>query len=515
VNHLVVDAPDGLIVFDTGWNDGAGAGAHELIRTVSNRPIAAIVYTHSHFCFGGKGMLGGQDPSSVRVHAHLRCHANAQRILSHEDAGLHFLRLAQAGSVLPQQGPNADPVGLSAGIVGGRTWLPITDTWEKDGATGTIAGEPVIVHTLYPFDADDQLIVRFPRLDLIAHGHMSGNLPSVASNAGGRFRDPVPWLAGLDLVMSLAPEHLVGTHGPFYSGRACVQRVMEYQRDALQFLYDQSVRGLNRGLSAQEVLDDLRMPPELANEPSLSENYSQWDFHIKAIYSGLCNWYWGEATELLPIPARFESERMVAGFGGSERLRETIRQALTEGHYAWAARLARHLVRVYPDDLQARTLLVQALREMGQRAHTSTTRAICLTQAQEWEGGPSRRDVALGIDPDLARLSPPGTWIRALGFRFRPKDAPNCTLSITFPELSFTAGLHLRRGVAVYQQSVSPNPEFSITLSQHTWMEIFLDRLSWRQALADGRATSPQPSEAWENLWSHFDPWPPYRTQRG
>jgi alkyl sulfatase BDS1-like metallo-beta-lactamase superfamily hydrolase len=522
VNHQVIDAPEGLIVVDTGSNDGVGAAAHALLRTITDRPIAALVYTHAHFCFGTLGVLGDQDPASIRIHAHADCHANVTRITSHEAPGLFYWRLAQAGVPLPDEGPDADPIGLDSGVAGRKSYLPPTDLWAENGAWGEIAGERVQVFTAYPFDSPDTLILWFPDRDVVVHGHMSLNFPNVASNGGGRFRDPQPWLDGLDVIARLDPEHLLGVHGPPVSGRATVRRVIRDQRDALQFIYDQCVRGINRGMSAEDVLDTLILPRPLAESPELHGDYAPWDYHIKAIYAGLMNWYWGDAVDLIHVPQHFESEQLVAGFGGIDAMLATVRDELAQRHYAWAAKLARHCVRAFPERAEGRTLLAQALRAMGQASAALTTRNICLTQAEEWEGRCDRRTFTPGIDPQVALLSPPGTWVRALGFRLKVQQEPDPPLTLrvrfTGDDGMFTCGLCLRRSVAAYlppeDVDAETRVEFSATLNRRDWLRWFFGEVTWDDLMAAGEVTTAQASEAWARLWVRFDSWPPYRDVR-
>lgn len=514
VNHHVIDSPDGLIVIDSGPNAAVGTKVQEYIRNVSERPIAALVYTHSHFCFGSGSLLQDSTVPTI-IHAHERCHANVCRTLSHEEPGLYFARMAQSGTLLPHEGPDADPVGFPAGLTGPRSYLPPTNTWRKNGRTGTIAGEPVTVFTEYPFDSDDQLLLHFTELRLVVHGHLSCNFPAIASNGGGRFRDPRPWLDGLDLILELQPKYLLGVHGPPVIGSDRICATVTEQRDALQFVYDQTVRAINHGITPREAVDRLELPETMAQSAGLHEDYAPWKYHIPAIYCGLMNWYSGDASELVPVEQQFESSAMVEGFGGMERMQQIIRSELDKGHYAWAARLARHCVRVNPQDPRARRLLAEALRAIGQTTESITTRAICLTQAREWEGKTSRRSTALEYDPALAAMAPPETWVRAMGFRLRPQRTPHpdCTITFSFPDRNSLCGLCIRRSVAVLLKpgQLPATPDYTVTLDTDTWLSWFLGKVDWHELLKSGKATSTQPASAWDALWKKFDPWPPYR----
>lgn len=56
---IVVEAEDGLIVFDTGDTKKDGEKLLKAIRSFSKKPIKAIVYGHTHYPFGAGVMAEG------------------------------------------------------------------------------------------------------------------------------------------------------------------------------------------------------------------------------------------------------------------------------------------------------------------------------------------------------------------------------------------------------------------------------------------------------------------------
>ena len=69
VNCIVIEAPDGLIVYDTGDSAEQGKRFREVIESqISTEPIKAIIYSHSHYALGGGEMV--DDPDSVMVIGH-------------------------------------------------------------------------------------------------------------------------------------------------------------------------------------------------------------------------------------------------------------------------------------------------------------------------------------------------------------------------------------------------------------------------------------------------------------
>ena len=61
-NHGFIEGDDGIIVIDGGWFPGTTAIAISELRKYTDKPVAAIIYTHLHLDhFGGIGpIMAGQ-----------------------------------------------------------------------------------------------------------------------------------------------------------------------------------------------------------------------------------------------------------------------------------------------------------------------------------------------------------------------------------------------------------------------------------------------------------------------
>jgi alkyl sulfatase BDS1-like metallo-beta-lactamase superfamily hydrolase len=495
-NAHVIDAPEGLIVIDTGNGIDEGAEIRRLIGTVSDRKIAALVYSHSHYVSGAAGLLGDDE---VPIYGHVRLHDNAMRIAANTAPALFHRGLAQYGVPLPKEGPDANPIATRSAKSGSLGYRRPTQTWAENGLHTSIAGEPVVVYTDYSFDSNDSLILWFPERGACSNNHITATFPNMVSIAGGPYRDPLPWLDGCDVILRLGAEHLLGCHGLPTSGAEAVAKRVTAFRDALQFVYDQAVRGMNRGLSPDEILEEVRLPEHLAGDVNVAQSYSEWQFGLRAVYSGSLGWYSGDAVDLHPAPPSLTSQKIVAGFGGLDAACASVEQELSEACWSWAATLARHCVRVAGDDpalnRRPRLLLAQALRAMGQVSPAWTTRNAFLTQAGEWEGSLDRRAISSRRDPSVAASAPLGTWVRALGVRLDPVATATVDqrVHITFSDHGRTFGLHVRRGVAAFSPDPSGQPDRSITCTRAQW-------ITWFYGLQ-------APPADWADFWAWFDAW--------
>lgn len=103
VNCIVVEAPDGLIIYDTGISGQEGKQFRAVIEEkISKRPIKAIIYSHSHWVLGGKAMV--DDPKSVTVIGHPKLN---ETIKQNMEAGGAPAAIPELGPVAhcPRRGP--------------------------------------------------------------------------------------------------------------------------------------------------------------------------------------------------------------------------------------------------------------------------------------------------------------------------------------------------------------------------------------------------------------------------
>ena len=84
-------------------------------------------------------------------------------------------------------------------------------------------------------------------------------------------RDTLQWVAALDLMLDLSPSLLVPQHTRPLTGSQNIADTLTAYRDAIQFVHDQTVRHMNKGLTGRETAETVRLPPHLARHPYLTE----------------------------------------------------------------------------------------------------------------------------------------------------------------------------------------------------------------------------------------------------
>ncbi len=503
-NQTFVEGPEGIIAIDTGESVQEMRAALRELRTVTDRPVVAVLYTHFHYVAGTTAVFeeaGGPVP----VYGHVRIEANRRRV-GDEIAPLYGRGIAeQFGTDLPAEGPDAQVhVGLGLGFrfAEHAPWTPgyVPPTITTDRPVRwTIAGLQVEV-TPAPSDADDSITVWFPELATAVQNIVWPALFNVFAIRGEEYRDPRTLLVGIDHVRSLGAEHLVATHGPVLHGAASIAARVQRYRDSVQFLWDQTVRGMNKGWTTDEWASRVRLP-ELYDEDFLtSERYGVAEHHVRQIHNGLKGWFDGDPAELFPLPPAERAGRLIAGFGGPGVVRQAVHDAVAADDLRWAAELATWLVMAPSDDAgeghSDRHRLAGVLRRIGQRSPAANIRNWALTRARDLEGtAPLDRFRTHRLRRDAVTVAPVRS-VSTLRVLLDPDRAVGMDRHVRFDfGAGGVCGLHVRNAIAC--PTDGSGATIALVLAPAVWADIVTGRRSLADALSAGDATvTPTSAEA-------------------
>ena len=478
-NSTMIEADEGLIIIDTG--DCIEQSQEHLLqfRKVTEKPVKAIIYTHSHYAFGTTTYIPDGQSGSMEIWAHEDVHDGVTSYMA--ELGPSFARRAsiQFGLFVPKEGPDAPPneglglylLDLEKGVTSGYIKPTRTIRGEQEA---TIAGIRFRFAS-YASDADDTIVIWMPEKRVAINNHLWPTFANIYTLRGAPYRRPDEWIGGIDYMRRLDVEHLVGVHGAPMSGRDKIHSALTEYRDAIQFIYDQTVRGLNVGLSPDELVESVKLPDKLLNSPYNRQVYGEVPFYIRQIYNGIMGWFGNDTATLHRLPLSVEAQKIVSGFGGSEKVVSEIRTALESREYCWAAQLASYLLRLDPENKEFKQLKADALRHLGQVTTAANTRNFYLTEARELEGKINTKRPAFQIATvDRIMQTAPGTFVKALQVRLNPDKSSdiNRRLGIRFTDLKKDYVLEVRNGIAEFLENDIQETDLWIALPRLNWAEM-------------------------------------------
>ncbi len=275
-NTFLVTTAAGNVVIDTSL--APVAPSHKLaLSAKSMAPVKAIILTHAHGDhIGGVGIWRGPDTQII-----------AQQ--NHQDFMRYQRRLAGffAGRNAAQFGrPPAAPAGPPA------AWEPTHTFDRRDTLTvGDVMFE--LLHT--PGETPDHLTVWIPQFKIAFIGdNYYESFPNLYTLRGNQPRWALDYVESLNTVLALEPDIVLPSHGSPIRGRDEVKRKLTQYRDAILYVHDATVNGMNEGKDVFTLMREIKLSPAL----DVGESYGKLSWSIRGIYDGYAGWFDGNPSTM-------------------------------------------------------------------------------------------------------------------------------------------------------------------------------------------------------------------------
>ena len=368
---------------------------------LGERPVVAVIYTHSHTDhFGGVlGVTTQADVDAGRCRIIAPQHFLRETIGENVIAGYAMVRRAmyQFGPLLPQGPRQQVDAGLGKGI---PFWPPglIAPTEEvcETGAELMVDGVRIVFQITPETEAPAEMNFFFPdRGWLCTAENCTHNMHNLVPIRGALIRDSLKWSKYIGEIIELWGSQIelsfASHHWPRW-GNDDVLAYLRLQRDLYRWVHDQTMRFANHGHNATEIAEMLTLPPEFREHSHLAGYYGHLAHNIKAVFQRYLSWYDGNPANLWKLPPVEAGQRYVRAMGGAEALLAAAQRSFDDGDYRWVAELLNHLVFADPTNTAARELQADTFEQLGYQSESATFRNAYLTGAQELRNGtlPSR-----------------------------------------------------------------------------------------------------------------------------
>ncbi|MGI9221312.1 MAG: alkyl sulfatase dimerization domain-containing protein [Woeseiaceae bacterium] len=390
-NTSMIVGTDGVIIVDTLMGPTSAANAFAALREYSDKPVRAIIYTHSHGDHtGGASAFAGDDNPAVYAMDNFGSATGVGKALN----PIAMPRGArQFGRKLPPH--EVTNRGLApANTIDhdrGQGYLPPTVRVSGDGLKATIAGVEIEMHA-GPGETDDALFVWLPKERVVFAGdNFYQAFPNLYAIRGTPYRNVLQWSDSVARMAALKPQSVVPGHTVPILGEENATTALADYSEAIRSVYEQTVSGINAGKSPDLIAHEVALPEHLQDKPYLVEFYGAVPHAVRAIYAGLLGWYDGNPTTLNPLLPKTEARKVAELAGGTGKLTESMLAALDREDFQWALELADHLKWLADGDRQlARDVKIKALRGLAAREYNAPNRNYYLSYANELESGQLR-----------------------------------------------------------------------------------------------------------------------------
>ena len=395
-NTMIV-GEDGVIIIDPGQAPRFAEPVIDEFKKITNKPVKAIILTHGHRDhFGATPAFMGLG-ENIEVWARANYGSEMRRTLTNGLSGgvrpsntqgfdLPAEQRLGVGIAIPPSRPPGNM--MRDGLSFDRQQSPQaemvlpTHTFSGERQTLSVAGVELEL-VAAPGETDDQLYVWLPKEKIVFAGdNFYQSWPNVYPLRGTARRSVRNWIASLDKMIAETPMHLVGGHtSPILDSGL---EVLINYRDALKWVHDRTIEGAKKFMTPDELVAYAALPPKLAELDYLADYYGSVEGTVRDMYAQDLGWFDGDVLNLHREAPIKESERMASLVGGVEILMEKAKVAMESGDPLGAAKLVRHVIRLSPDDGEAKLLMADALAIIGEQTFNAPVRNYTLSSSNRY-----------------------------------------------------------------------------------------------------------------------------------
>ncbi len=376
----------GVVIIDAQIDQLAAQAVLAEFQKISDKPVEAIIFTHGHGDHTGGASVFAAAGDSVEIFAR---EGYNQESLTLQDAGLKIqgLRGARQGGFMLEREQR-----INNGVAqaywpnrGGEVFGAGTDPTHLVDESRKIVRVAGVELELVAASGEtyDQLYVWFPKKRLIFSGdNFYKSWPNLYAIRGTPYRDVLAWTQSLTAMINEEPHYLVGGHTRPILGREKVLRVLTNYRGAIKSIFEQTIAGMNKGLTPDELVEIVELPQQYAELDYLKEYYGNIEWAVRSIFAGYLGWFDGNPSNLFPLSPKEEADRVARLAGGADALLSEARSALKD-QPQWTAQLCDYLVSLDHETREAKLLKASALERIAENLLTATGRNYYLTVAKE------------------------------------------------------------------------------------------------------------------------------------
>lgn len=350
-NAYLLTTDEGRVIVNTGM--GFEGPVHRAnFDAVDPSPVRYIIFTQGHVDHVG-GLDSVRDPDTTVVaqanwttwrddNERLIPYRAARSAFAFKDTlatGIHAIQRRLGTTRLPGQS------------------VPVVDVDFEDTLTLDVGDRRMELISVPGGETTDSLVVWLPdeRICLCGNtfGPLFGHIPNLVTIRGDRYRDALTAIASVERVRDLRPELLVTGHFDPIAGADRIDAELTRLRNAIQYIHDETVAGMNAGKDVRTLMREIALPPEY----DVGQGYGKVAWDVRAIWENYSGWFHHRSTTEL-YPVGFDAVAAdVVELAGADALVDRARAHLDAGRPVQAIHLAELVPR---DHAGARDVLKAA-----------------------------------------------------------------------------------------------------------------------------------------------------------
>lgn len=319
-NVYLVTTPAGNVLIDTASSDQAPE-ARKLLLAENHGPVKYIILTHGHADHIG-GIPLWKEPGTQII---------AQR--NYVEFVNYVTRLE--GFFAPRNAATFGRPAHEAAPWAGNYGAKIDPTIFFDEKYEFTLGGVEFDLFSTPGETPDHLTVWLPAHKIAFIGDNYAGIgipepmsfPNIYALRGTRPRPALDWISSIDKVLALKPDIVLSGHGdPIFGNEEITRRLTRY-RNAIQYVHDEVVKGMNDGKDVYTLMQEIKLPASY----NLSQVFGKVSWSVRGIYDGYAGWFDTDPATMYELPPSSVYPDLVKLAGGPEPLVKLALEKLEAG----------------------------------------------------------------------------------------------------------------------------------------------------------------------------------------
>jgi len=501
-NMSFVKGDTGWIVFDALLTPATAKAAFALLsKELGHFPIKAVVYSHAHADhFGGVGGIVTQeevDSGEIEILAPrgFMEHAIKENVL----AGNAMTRRAiyQYGNALEKgakgQVDAAIGKGLSSGFMG---LIAPTEEIQEDEKTIVIDGVKMVFQNTPGTESPAEMNTYFPDDKVLwLAENVVGTLHNVYTLRGAQVRDALGWSKFINVVIhsyAKDAEVMFASHSWPRWGNDQIIEMLEKQRDMYGFLHDKTLNLANKGVTINEIHNELKVPEVLAHEWYNRGYHGSYSHNVRGIINKYLGFYDMNPANLNKLSPADSAVKYVDLMGGAASVMAAGKKSFDAGEYRWAAELINHLVFAQPDNQDAKNLQADIFEQLGYQSESAGWRNNYLAAALELRHGKPESVPVVKAGPQMISAMDSSLIFDFLGVRLDTEKAldKNLIINVRFPDRNEKFLLELKNAHLNNIEGIqSDDAQVTVTVNRTDLDLMLTKQASFKDLASSGKIT--------------------------
>ncbi len=498
-NISFVKTDTGWVVFDPLTAKETAAAALKLVNdTLGERPVVAVVYSHTHADhFGGvHGVVDLADVESGKVPViapeHFLEHAVSENVYSGNAMARRLF--FQYGVLTP-----ASPFGhvdqsigknVAAGSLG---LIAPTMSITKPMEEVTIDGLRMVFQNTPGTEAPAEMNTYFPDLKAFwAAENITGTIHNIYTLRGAPVRDALAWSKYINDALyefGLEAEVMFASHSWPRFGNDRIQEVMRGQRDLYAHMNNQVLHLANQGVTINQVQNVYEPPKSLQQQWYARGYHGSMEHNSRAVINRYLGYWDANPTTLIPLSPEDSAPLYVEMMGGADKILARGQELFDQGKYRHAQEILNKLVYAEPDNQAAKDLLADSFEQFGYQQESPSVRNSFLGAAYELRSGIPEGISPKTLTPDVVNQMTTEMFLDFVGILLdsRKAEGMEFTINMIVPDEGTRYVVELSNETLTNIEGRSAaNPDLTLTVDKKLLMAVMMGQGTFAQYIESG-----------------------------